>query len=92
MSLKEQIVESLNGIGFDLSLNDDDDIDLRDYIQDSIMFISTIVKLEEDLQIEIPDKMLIFDNFASLNSFCLDLETSLEKDGNMQRIPSSINE
>ena len=56
------------------------------------MFISTIVKLEEDLQIEIPDKMLIFDNFASLNAFCLDLETSLEKDGNMQRIPSSINE
>ena len=92
MSLKEQIVESLNGIGFDLSLNDDDDIDLRDYIQDSIMFISTIVKLEEDLQIEIPDKMLIFDNFASLNAFCLDLETSLEKDGNMQRIPSSLNE
>lgn len=91
MQLKEQIVESLNDMGFDLSINDNGDIDLRDYIQDSIMFISTIVKLEEELQIEIPDEMLLFDNFASLNAFCLDLETSLKKDGNIQTIPISVN-
>lgn len=47
----------------------EDDIDLRDYITDSIQFVSLIVEIEKELNIEFPNELLLFDSIASLNGF-----------------------
>lgn len=41
------------------------DLDLREYLIESLQFIYFIVQLEEQLGIEIPDDMLLYDNLAS---------------------------
>ena len=45
------------------------DINLRDYITDSIMFISFIVELEKKFEIEFPDELLLINALASLSGF-----------------------
>ena len=45
------------------------DVDLIEYILDSIQFISFIVELERELNIEFPDELLLYDNIRSLNGF-----------------------
>ena len=45
------------------------DLDLRDYINDSIQFISFIVDLENRFAIEMPDEYLTYDAISSLHSF-----------------------
>ncbi|SFR68157.1 phosphopantetheine-binding protein [Anaeromicropila populeti] len=47
-----------------------DDFDLKDYIQDSLEFISVILKIEEKLGIEIPEEILSFDEITSFHGFC----------------------
>lgn len=70
MDLKDKIIEILdvNGIFID-NENLVYDIDLREYITDSIQFISFIVELEKLLDMEFPDEMILYDNLASLNGF-----------------------
>ena len=46
------------------------DIDLRDYIADSLQFMTIIIAIEEKLEIEIPPELLLYDNLISLNAFC----------------------
>lgn len=50
------------------------DIDLTEYISDSIQFISFIVELERYLQIELPDEFLLYENIRSLNGFMAIIE------------------
>lgn len=57
-----------NGIYIEES-ETEEDIDLREYLVDSIQFVYFIVELEERLGIELPDEFLIYDNLASLNGF-----------------------
>lgn len=44
---------------------DDFDIDLRDFVESSIQFISIIIAIENVFDIEIPDEYLLIDTFAS---------------------------
>lgn len=74
MELKTKIIECLENIGIEVDRQTEDDIDLREYINDSLIFISVIIELEKMLDIEIPDEMLLFENFASLNSFTIELQ------------------
>lgn len=46
-----------------------DDVDLRNYISDSIMFISFIIELEKKFDIEFPDELLLVDSLSSLSGF-----------------------
>ena len=55
-----------------------DDINLREQIQDSIQYISFIVTLEQELNIEIPDEMLSIEALDSFNGFCKRLDEILE--------------
>lgn len=48
----------------------EEDIDLRDFFQDSVQYISFVVNLEQRLGIEIPDDMLLLDSMASFHNFC----------------------
>lgn len=50
-------------------VNENDDIDLHEYIADSMQYVYFIVKLEKKLGIELPDEALLYDNLTSLNGF-----------------------
>lgn len=45
------------------------DFDLREYVEDSIQFVSALVEIESQLGIELHDEMLLFDNLASFYAF-----------------------
>ena len=46
-----------------------EDLDLREYILDSLQYVYFIVELEERLQIELEDEILLYDNLSSINGF-----------------------
>ena len=70
MEIQEKLLSILedNGIYIDRK-QIGDDIGLREYIADSLQFISFIVEIENSLNIEFPDEILLFDKIASLNGF-----------------------
>ena len=47
--------------------NEEDDINLQEYIVDSLQFISFILELERTFDIEFPDEMLLYESIQSLN-------------------------
>ena len=53
------------------------DIDLRDYIEDSIQFISAVVEIENQLEIELPDELLTYDCLASFHAFSMSVWETL---------------
>lgn len=78
MSAYKKILDILdaNGIYIDRE-KIEDDVDLREYITDSIQFISFIVEIERELNMEFPDEFLLFDKIASLNGFSNIIESVL---------------
>lgn len=73
-SIKEKLITCFEDIGIFIDLSNDEDIDLRDYIIDSLQFISTIISIEENFGIEFPAELMLYDNLASLNAFCKMIE------------------
>ena len=73
------IEQSINDIGilFSFMDADTDDIDLTEYIEDSVQFVQFIVALEDNLNIEIPDALLNFELLTSWNGFKSTLEDIL---------------
>ena len=70
--MREAIFKALEGIGLsfpDDEKNSDDDIDLTEYIMDSLQFISFVTGLEEQLGIEIPDEYLNPKSIQSSKAF-----------------------
>lgn len=55
----------------------DQDVDLRDYIEDSIQFISAVVEIENQLEIELPDELLAYDCLASFHAFSMSIWEAL---------------
>lgn len=76
-TIREIVLKSLLEIGIDLQeeLNEEkNDIDLREYMTDSIEFITFIVALEENIGTELPDSIIRYDSLCSFNGFCMMLE------------------
>lgn len=69
METKKRLIQLLDANGIFVDSESNDDIDLREYIIDSIQFISFIVEIEKEFDIEFPDEALQFENIASLNGF-----------------------
>ena len=76
--IETTIIETLDEMGVyidasNTSITTDDvgptDIDLRDYIVDSIMFITLIVELEKKFNIDFPDELLWIESLSSLSGF-----------------------
>lgn len=67
---KKRIITSLSSVFIFIDENEVDNIDLSLYIEDSIQFISFIVALEDEFNIEIPDELLIFEKFRYLDDIC----------------------
>lgn len=70
MNYYKEIIDviSKNGVFIEYTPNEPD-IDLRDYITDSLQFIGFIIAIEEKFGIEISDKYLLYDSIASIYSF-----------------------
>ena len=67
--IRHRLINILQNV--DIFIDDDfidDDIDIRNYINNSIQFISFIVEIEKNFNLEMPDEMLSIDNFSSLNA------------------------
>lgn len=77
--IRSKAIDTLEKIGAlipDIDPVIDEDINIQDYIFDSLQFITFIVELERMLEIEIPDELLNYENLVSLNAFCIGLESA----------------
>lgn len=65
-----EIVEVLDDMGLVIDFCEDKmDFDLREYIVDSLEFVSFIMEIEQHFEIEIPSELLIYDNIKSTVGF-----------------------
>lgn len=67
LAIKNILIEVFENNGIYIDPTEEDDINISNYILDSIQFISTIVAIEEKFDIEIPDDLLIIETFNSFN-------------------------
>ena len=77
--IRSKAIDTLEKIGAlipDIDPVIDEDINIQDYIFDSLQFITFIVELERMLEIEIPDELLNYENLVYLNAFCIGLESA----------------
>ena len=65
-SVKGMILDILTSEGNIIPASGED-VDLREYIMDSIQFINFVVELEKKFSIEIPEEYLNFETISSLN-------------------------
>lgn len=70
----DRMIKCLEEIGVYVDECDIIKIDLFDLIADSIQFMLLIVNIEEEFEIEIPPKLLIVDNFRSLENIKILIE------------------
>ena len=70
-TIKQEVIELISELfkdkGFDVNTLENVDF-IDDLGMDSITFISMIVELEMHFDIEVPDDMLLVENFSNLNS------------------------
>ena len=68
MDYVKEMIALLRDEGIEIEY-DGQDLDLREYIADSVQFITFIVDIESKFEIEIPDDYLLYDSISSLHSF-----------------------
>ena len=76
--IKNDVIEVLNELGIETEDIGENDVDLTEFIVESLMFISFIVELEDKLGIEIPEELLDINSIKSLNTFSTILEELLK--------------
>ena len=76
MEIKEKVLYVMESIGVFVEDDvKDTNFDMRDYIVDSLQFISFIVNLEKELGIVYPDELLLMDKIGSFDGFCSIIES-----------------
>lgn len=76
MNTKEKLIECFSNTG--VLIEPQDDVDLKEYILDSIQFVTAIVEIERIFSIEFPDEMLMYSVFDSLNGLVAIVESLIE--------------
>ncbi len=67
--VKEKMLKIINDIGIYIDRKEcDKDIDLAEYITDSLTFIMLLVEIEERFKVEITEDMLLLENIKSFNA------------------------
>ncbi len=67
--IKKGIITCFQNVGIMIPLDDiSDDLEIQEYIEDSIMFITMIIELENHFGIEIPDEYLLPEMLSNLGS------------------------
>lgn len=76
--IKDKVITALESIGACVFEDErDKDLNLADYILDSLLFVEFFVELESQFGIELPDNYLSMDKFKSINAFCISMEELL---------------
>ena len=65
--IKTGVYNSLEKIGIYINQEIDEDMELENYIQDSLQYMSFIVELEQHFNVEIPDDLLLFEHFEKVS-------------------------
>ena len=63
--IKEKLLVAIENSGIELP-ETADDIDLTEFIVDSLQFVSVVINIEEELGVVLPDDFLLIDNFRSI--------------------------
>lgn len=66
--IEKRIIEAFNNIGILIDIDEVNDISIEEILEDSLMFISFIVELEQIFSIEIPDNFLQPEKISSFES------------------------
>ena len=66
MKYKNEILEVLEMMGIYID-DADSELNLQEYIIDSLQFITFIVNLEEKLEFTFPDEYLIYESIGNIN-------------------------
>lgn len=77
--IEEKIIEAFNNIGIFIDIDEANDISIEEILEDSLMFISFIVELEQIFSIEIPDDFLLperISSFESIKNMILEIMSS----------------
>lgn len=88
MDTKNQLIDCFSNIG--VLIEPQDDVDLKEYIFDSLQFVTAIIEIERVFSIEFPDEMLMYSVFDSLNGL-VTIVDSLIEDNNKVDIDISDN-
>ena len=81
MEIKEKVLYVMESIGVFVEDDvKDTNFDMRDYIVDSLQFITFIVNLEKELGIVYPDELLLMDKIGSLDGFCSIIESLMPEE------------
>lgn len=75
--IKEKLHYSLTNAG--IYVDNDDEL-ISDYIPDSIVFVSLIVQIECQLDIELPDEIMDFERLGSVNSLSIYIHSLMSDD------------
>lgn len=68
--VKNCFFEILEEIGIYIDICErKEDIDLTEYLIDSLQYIYIIVELEEKLGVQLSDEIILYDNLVSMNGF-----------------------
>ncbi len=81
LDIKLELIKLLKENGLILEYKEDTDINLQDYIVDSIQFINVIVNIEDTFHIEWPDELCTYNHIKSLDYIAETIE-ELMRDGN----------
>jgi len=76
-AITEKILEEVfcdNGVFID-----DKSILLADYLPDSLSFVNIIIGIEEAFNIELPDEMLMIENFGTFESLVANISHLLDQ-------------
>ena len=69
--IEQKLVNCLENVGIYIDIDDSvDDINLENYIESSIQFISLVIEIEKEFSIEIPDEMLDINTFKTIDMIC----------------------
>ena len=81
MEIKEKVLYVMESIGVFVEDDvKDTNFDMRDYIVDSLQFISFIVNLEKEFGIVYPDELLLMDKIGSFDGFCSIIESLMPEE------------
>lgn len=76
--IRKKVVEALEECGIYIEDNGED-FDVREYFEDSIHFISSIVQIENAFHIELPENALYFDDLDSFDKLCMMIQSTVEE-------------
>ncbi len=76
--IKKKVIEIMEEVGVFID-GEVSENELNSYFDDSIHFMSFVVQLESEFQIEFPNEFLVFDSFNSLDNIAEMISQLLER-------------